>query len=275
MEKADITTGHPENVRVITSDDLEDNTEYSDEPLKPQSKTEQSQMRMMNIKIRGLETALDKLNFEKTEVIQEKDQLEKEIKILDEQRRRLDANNRNLQSQLERSKGELVDIRHKLNNSEEEVNLLKKESDDAKREAKKNLSKKSSSDIRLNRALEDAAKLRGELGAAEREKKDAKENGKKSVDELTLKTKFLEKQRNELLHGFKKQMELIDVLKRQKLHLEAVRLQIVKFVNKTFFIQAHVLKYTEEEFMQTLDWKPSGAGTTTTSQQPPATTAGS
>ena len=76
------------------------------------------------------------------------------------------------------------------------------------------------------------------------EKKDAKENGKKSVDELTLKTKFLEKQRNELLHGFKKQMELIDVLKRQKLHLEA----------------AHVLKYTEEEFMQTLDWKPNVNG---------------
>ena len=112
MEKAEHTTGHPENVRVITSDDLEDNTEYSDEPHKPQSKTEQSQMRMMNIKIRGLETALDKLNFEKTEVLQEKDQLEKEIKILDEQRRRLDANNRNLQSQLERSKGELVDVRH-------------------------------------------------------------------------------------------------------------------------------------------------------------------
>ena len=93
------------------------------------------------------------------------------------------------------------------------------------------------------RALEEAAKLRGQLLAAEREKKDAVENGKKSVDELTVKIKFLEKQRNELLQGFKKQMELIDVLKRQKLHLEA----------------AHVLKYTEEEFMQTLDWKPNGA----------------
>ena len=84
--------------------------------------------------------------------------------------------------------------------------------------------------------------------AAEREKKDAIDNGKKSIDELTMKTKFLEKQRNELLQGFKKQMELIDVLKRQKLHLEA----------------AHVLKYTEEEFMQTLDWKP-GSGSAASS----------
>ena len=207
------------------------------------NKAEQTHIRMLNIKLRGLETALDKINFEKHELSQEKDQLEKEIKIVDEQRRRLDITNRNMTAQVEKSKGELEDVRHKLSVVEEDNNLLKKELDEAKREAKKNLSKKSSSDIRLNRALEEAAKLRGQLQAAEREKKDALENGKKSVDELTIKIKFLEKQRNELLHGFKKQMELIDVLKRQKLHLEA----------------AHVLKYTEEEFLQTLDWKPNGA----------------
>ena len=114
-------------------------------------------------------------------------------------------------------------MRHKFNVVEEDNSLLKKELEEAKRENKKNLSKKSSSDIRLNRALEEAAKLRGQLLAAERDKKDAIDNGKKSVDELTVKTKFLEKQRNELLHGFKKQMELIDVLKRQKLHLEVGR----------------------------------------------------
>ena len=151
------------------------------------------------------------------------------MKVIDDQRRRLDVTNRNMTSQLDKSKGELEEVRHKVSVLEEDNNLLKKEVEEARKESKKNLSKKSSSDIRLNRALEEAAKLRGQLLAAERDKKDALENGKKSVDELTLKTKFLEKQRNELLHGFKKQMELIDVLKRQKLHLEA----------------AHVLKYTE------------------------------
>ena len=149
--------------------------------------------------------------------------------MIDDQRRRLDVTNRNMTSQLDKSKSELEEVRHKFSVLEEDNNLLKKEVEEARKESKKNLSKKSSSDIRLNRALEEAAKLRGQLLAAERDKKDALENGKKSVDELTLKTKFLEKQRNELLHGFKKQMELIDVLKRQKLHLEA----------------AHVLKYTE------------------------------
>ena len=241
VEKASIENLDYSNGDVQNGDDMDGEfSEFSDDTKNSNNKAEQTQMRMLNVKIRGLETALDKLNFEKSEISQEKDQLDKEIKIIDDQRRRLDVTNRNLSTHLEKNKGELEDVRHKFSVLEEDNNLLKKEIEDAKRESKKNLSKKSSSDIRLNRALEEAAKLRGQLQAAERDKKDAIESGKKSVDELTLKTKFLEKQRNELLTGFKKQMELIDVLKRQKLHLEA----------------AHVLKYTEEEFMQTLDWKP-------------------
>jgi hypothetical protein len=54
-----------------------------------------------------------------------------------------------------------VEVRHQLGKSEEECGLLKREVEDVKRDAKKNLSKKSSADVRLNRALEDAAKLKG------------------------------------------------------------------------------------------------------------------
>ena len=49
---------------------------------------------MLNVKIRGLESTIDKMNFEKTELSQEKDQLDKEVKIIDDQRRRLDVTNR-------------------------------------------------------------------------------------------------------------------------------------------------------------------------------------
>ena len=58
------------------------------------------------------------------------------------------------------------------------------------------------------------------------------------IDELRSKNKQLEKQKEELVEGMKLQMKLIDVLKRQKVHLEASRL----------------LSFTEEEFVKTLDW---------------------
>ena len=75
---------------------------------------------------------------------------------------------------------------------------------------------------------------------------------------------MLEKQRVEIIAAFKKQIKLIDILKRQKV-LFATILLIVTILHRIgqpitpVVIQIHLeaarlLSFTEEEFMKTLDW---------------------
>ena len=92
--------------------------------------------------------------------------------------------------------------------------------------------------MRLQRALEDAEKAKAALAAAKARGRDEGDDARKEREKLEQQVRRLERQKAELLGAFRKQLKLIDVLKRQKVHMEA----------------AKMLAFTEEEFMRTLDW---------------------
>lgn len=77
-----------------------------------------------------------------------------------------------------------------------------------------------------------------ELSKLRQTNKDITNEDHQKIEVLKSENKKLERQKGELMIGFKKQLKLIDILKRQKMHIEA----------------AKMLSFSEEEFMKALEW---------------------
>ena len=159
---------------------------------------------------------------------EETKKLRKRIQILETENRR--ANNMKTSSN--------PNARQNIETLEQDVALLKKDLKTAERLAKQADSASKSKDLQLKRATETITKLKAQLQDAQSKNKGQDNGDQIKLEEAENRIKLLEKHRADLVDAFRKQMKLIDVLKKQKVHIEAARL----------------LNFTEEEFMKTLDW---------------------
>ncbi|KAL5109622.1 EKC/KEOPS complex subunit TP53RK [Taenia crassiceps] len=116
-----------------------------------------------------------------------------------------------------------------------EKTALERQLESERRQRERDKSDARSVEVRFQRAQEDIKRLQDQLDKS----RSDEDSIKRQLDAAKSENRRLERQKSELIVAFKKQMKLIDVLRRQKMLIEASR----------------VLKLTEEEFLKTLDWQ--------------------
>lgn len=138
----------------------------------------------------------------------------------------------------EREARAAAEQRERADALEQQLGAHRRDAEGTHRDTKQRLADAKAKDVRLNRALEELERTKAALAQAQQDARAAGGGGGAHAErqQLSAENGRLRKQKAELLLAFKKQAKLIDVLKRQKLHVEAAR----------------TLQFTEEEFSKTL-----------------------
>ncbi|XP_069768148.1 testis-expressed protein 9 isoform X2 [Narcine bancroftii] len=198
----------------------------------------EAQIRFLKAKLRVMQEELDRLVHEYNKKDDENSTLTNRVKEVEEERNRLQKTTSIQLSQIEKYKSLVNEAQRKSENLHQQVSFLQKELDSQKRAQKQFATNHNATEVRLNRALEEIEKYKAEVNKLKQSNKDITNKEKLTIEQLKTENKKLETQKAELITGFKKQMKLIDILKRQKMHMEA----------------AKMLSFTEEEFIKALDW---------------------
>ncbi|KAM9181795.1 testis-expressed protein 9 isoform 1-T1 [Mergus octosetaceus] len=198
----------------------------------------EAQIRFLKAKLHVMQEELDSLASECRKKDDENQSLKSRLKDTEEEKTRLQRTISVQQSQNEKYKMLSQEANKKSEGLQQEVIALGKELEHLKRVQKQTATSQSATEVRLNRALEEAERYKIELNKLKQSNKDVVNQELKAIEELKTENKKLQKEKGELIAGFKKQLKLIDILKRQKMHVEA----------------AKMLSFTEEEFMKALEW---------------------
>ncbi|XP_031170263.1 testis-expressed protein 9 [Sander lucioperca] len=197
-----------------------------------------AQIRVLKAKLRIMQEELDQLSCEYYKKDDENAQLSAKMKELEEDRARLQKTTNIQQTQIEKHRALAQESDKKCDGLQAQVSALHKEIENLNRSQKQAAGVHSTVEVRLNRASEEVERLKTQLNKMKQMNKDKISEEHQSKENLLAENKMLKKQKAELIVGFKKQLKLIDILKKQKMHFEAAKL----------------LSFTEDEFMKALDW---------------------
>ncbi|XP_033023493.1 testis-expressed protein 9 [Lacerta agilis] len=197
----------------------------------------EAQIRFLKAKLRVMQEELDAMGLECSKKDEENRDLSRSLKEAEEECGRLQRTASVQQSQIEKYKMLSEEANRKSEGLQQKSSALEKQLENLKRAQKQASASQSTMEVRFNRALEEAEKYKMEVNKLKESKKDLVNQEQTKLEELKIEIRRLEKQKGDLMAGFKKQLRLIDILKRQKMHIEAARM----------------LSFTEEEFMKALE----------------------
>lgn len=194
-------------------------------------------LRYQKARIGALQEALERMAEEKSQAEDKHQDALLALQRSGEEGKRLKKSLLTSDSQSQKQKTAHGEAQKKIKALERELSVWRKEmavmEKDKKRMEKENREK----DVKLNRALHDADRYRMQAKNNKDSKREADGTLRQELNQLRMENRRLMQQKGEMLTAFKKQFKLIDILKRQKLHVET----------------AKMLQFTEEEFGKTLE----------------------
>lgn len=193
----------------------------------------QATVRYQKARVVALQEELDKVTRINRDREAEAATLRQELRIAQEENKKWLKKANSADTEIDKIAKKATNVESAMKQTDEELTDLRRQRDIDQAALKKIDAECKAKEVKLNRLIEENDRLKSslkEFKAAEREKVGLE---KEVGDKLAGDVKRLTKQRNELINVFKKHLKLIDILRRQKTHLEAARM----------------LNFTEDEFV--------------------------
>jgi len=203
----------------------------------PKELSSDTVIRLQRAKLKALAEELEAAKDRAKTIQDEHLAYKKKSNKLSEENSKLEKRCTVLENARDKSRNEVNTLRDRNKELENQVASLNREIKESTRATKAVESAGNNKDVRLHRALEEVERTKAKLRKHEEEAKSSVQGIEADYKRVQAENKRLERQKTELLSAFRKQLKLIEVLKRQKIHLEAAKL----------------LSFTEEEFTRTLD----------------------